>query len=116
MWIDMDYLCATFFSLDDVCERNGMCLSHITAHNQDAVAIDEVLWKGRSTTTTKCCAQTGHCGAVSNTSLVLDGDDTEATIEQLLNHIIFFDVQCCTAQRGNAEGMIDLSPIFKLLN
>ena len=102
----------TFFRLHHTCERDRVGFCHVAAHNQDTIAIDGILRISRSTATTKCCTQTGYCRAVSYTGLVLDGDDSQSTIEQLLYDIVLFDIQRSTAQCRDAQCMIDFAPIF----
>src|SRR5579883_2347578 len=98
MWIDMNHLCPALLSLYHIGKSDRMGFSHITTHNQDAVAIDKILRKSRSAATTECGAQTGHSGTVSYTGLVLDGDYTQATIKELFDDIVLFDIQGCTTE------------------
>ena len=53
-------------------ECDGMGFGHIAPHNQDAVAIDEILRESSGTATTNSGTQTGYSRAVSYTGLVLD--------------------------------------------
>ena len=101
MWVNMNDLCASLFCLNYVGKSDRVSLRHIAAHDQDAIAIDKILRKSRSAATTECGAQTGHSGTVSYTGLVLDGDYTQATIKELFDDIVLFDIQGCTTERGN---------------
>ncbi len=47
--VNVHDFCASLFRLHDVGKRDRVGFSHIAAHNQDAVAIDEVLRKGCGT-------------------------------------------------------------------
>ena len=81
----MDDLGSALFGFDNICKTYWMGFSHIAAHNQYAITIEEILWRSCGTATTKRCTQTGHCGAVSYTGLVLNRYYTEPGIEE------FFD-------------------------
>ena len=78
-----------------------MSFSHIAAHNENAIAVKKVFREGRSAATSKRCTQTGYCGAVSYTSLVLNRGNTQATVEQLFNQIVLFDIKRRAAKGGN---------------
>jgi hypothetical protein len=71
----MDNDRATFFGFNDIGERDRVGLCHIASHDQDAIAIDEVLREGRSAATAIGGTQTGYCRTVSYAGLVLDGED-----------------------------------------
>ena len=68
----MDYLCATLFGFYHVREGDRMRLGHIAAHNQNSIAIDEILRKCGGAAAPQRCTQTGYSGAVSYTGLILD--------------------------------------------
>ena len=75
MGVNMNDFSSPFLSSYDIRKCYRVCFCHITAHDQDSITIDEVLWKGRGTTTPKCYTQTGYSRAVSYTGLVLNRDD-----------------------------------------
>ena len=68
----MDNLCPTLLRFDDIRESHRMGLCHIAAHNQNSIAIHQVLRKCRGTATSQRGTQTGYGRAVSYTGLVLD--------------------------------------------
>ena len=72
MWVYMDNLGPAFLGFYHVGIGDGMGLGHVTAHDQNSIAIDEVLWKGCGTATPQRCTQTGYGGAVSNAGMVLN--------------------------------------------
>ena len=111
MWVDMNDLRSKLFGLYHITEGDRMGLGHIAAHNQDAVAIDQVLWKCCGAATSKRSTQTGYSGAVSYTGLVLNRDDPQTGIEELFDDIVLFIIQCCSAKRGDTNCLIDLAPI-----
>lgn len=53
--------------------RNGVVLDVVGADRQDDVGVLHIAIVVRHRTATECCCQTGNRGAVSNTSLVVDG-------------------------------------------
>src|SRR6266700_2408086 len=72
VWINMDDLCPTLFRLYHIGIGNRMGLGHIAAHNQNSIAIHEILRKRGGATAPQRGTQTGYSGAVSYTGLVLD--------------------------------------------
>src|SRR5579859_5611320 len=72
MWVDMNNLRPKLPGFDNIRKANRMGFSHIAAHDQYTVAINQVLWKTSSAATSQCCTQTGYSGAVSYTGLVLN--------------------------------------------
>jgi hypothetical protein len=62
-----------------------MSFCHIAPHNQDAVAIDQILWKSGGPATPYCGTQTGYSRAVSYPSLILNRDNTQPAIEELFD-------------------------------
>src|SRR3989441_1284719 len=53
------------FGFDHVSKGDGMGFGHVAAHDQDSIAIDEILREGRGAATPQCGTQTGHGGAVT---------------------------------------------------
>ncbi len=60
MRIDVYYFRPALFRLDDIRESDGVSLGHIAAHDQDTVAIDQVLRKGGGPAAPKRSTQTGY--------------------------------------------------------
>jgi len=87
-----------FFGFDDIGKGDRVRLGHVAAHNQNSVAIDQILWEGRRAAASKRSTQTGYSGTVSYTGLVLDRDDAKSEVEEFLHQIVFFNVQRGPAQ------------------
>src|SRR5947209_17217787 len=113
MRVYMHDLCAEFLGLDDIRKGYRVRLSHIAAHNQNRIAIHQVLRKSGGSATSKRYTQTGYRGTVSYTGLVLNRDDAQSASEELLHHIILFNIQGCASQRGDSQRMINLAPIWQ---
>ena len=95
--IDVDDLCTSALRLDHPLEAHGMVLRHVRPHDQDGVAVLQVLQERRGTTSSERCPQTGDRGRVSNAGLVLDLDRPPRR-EHLLPQVVLFVVQCRAAQ------------------
>ena len=93
----MHDFCPEFLGFDDIREGHRVRLSHVAAHNQNRVAIHQVLRKSCGSATSKRYTQTGYRGTVSYTGLVLNRDDAQSASEELLHHIILFDIQRCAS-------------------
>src|SRR5689334_9989017 len=100
MRVYMDDFGPTLLGFYHISKRHGMGLGHVATHDQNSIAIDEVLRKCRGTATPQRCTQTGYSRAVSYTCLVLNRDDAKTTAEELFHQIIFFNVQCCPTERS----------------
>lgn len=60
MRVDMDDLCPALFGPDNIGKGHRVRLGHIAAHNQDGIAIDQILRKGGGTAPPKRYTQTGY--------------------------------------------------------
>src|SRR5262249_26057678 len=60
-------------------------LCHVRTHDENAIAVSQVARMVRGCAETKGGAQTGHRRAVSEPGLVLDGENTQASSEELLD-------------------------------
>ena len=80
-------------------EADRVGLGHVRAHEQDAVAVGEVLLVGGGRAAAERGAQTGHRGAMSYPGLVLDRDHSQSAAEQLLDQVVLLVVD-----RRPAEG------------
>src|SRR5947199_8213288 len=109
----MDDFCPEFFGVDDIREGHRVRLSHVAAHNQNRIAIHQVLRKSRGSATSKRYTQTGYRGTVSYTGLILNRDDAQSAGEEFLHYIILFNIQRCASQRGDSQCMINLAPIWQ---
>src|SRR5699024_12528905 len=97
----MDHFCATGMSFCDPLVANGMAFGHIGPLDDDAICVRHVLQGLGGPATTKGSSQTGNCGGVSNTGLVLDLY-RPGSGEELLHEIVFFIIE-----RGTAQGSKD---------
>src|SRR5258708_17635413 len=98
----MDNLRPALLSFNHIRESDRMGLGHVTAHNQNSIAVHKVLWKCRGAATSQRCTQTGYGGTVSYTGLVLNRNDPQSAAEELFHQIILFNVQRCSAESGYA--------------
>ena len=76
-----------------------MGLGHVGAHEEDAVAVGEVLLVVGGRAAAELGAQTWHRSAMSNPGLVFDGDHSQSAPEQLLDEVVLLVVD-----RRSAEG------------
>jgi len=111
MWVNMNNPGSKLFGFDNIGKAYRMGLCHVAAHNQNTVAIDQVLWESCGTATSERSTQTGYSGAVSYTGLILNRNDPQTGIEELFDHVVLFIIQCCSAKRGDTNCLIDLAPI-----
>ena len=74
-------------------KADRMRLRHVRAHDEHAIAVDEVARVIRRGAEAERGAQTGHGGAVSETGLVLDGKNTQAPGEELLEQVVLLVVE-----------------------
>ena len=81
----------------------GMGLGHVRAHEQDAVAVGQVLLVVGGRAAAERGAQTGHRGAMSYPGLVLDGDHAQAAAEQLLDQVVLLVVDRRPAEGADAS-------------
>ncbi len=97
--VDVDQGRALGLRLHRPAEADGMGLGHVRAHEQDAVAVREVLLVVGGRAAAERRAQTGHRGAMSYPGLILDGDHAQSAAEQLLDQVVLLVVD-----RRPAEG------------
>src|SRR5438105_11950147 len=91
-----------------------MVLSHVDAHDDDALRVSEVPLGSRGAATSEARAQTGHSAAVSYAGLVFDPNHPQAGAKQLLDQVVLFVVECCPAQTGDVEAAIQ-GPAVRVL-
>jgi hypothetical protein len=85
MRVYMNDLGPALFGFDDIGKGHRMGLRHVAAHDQNTVAIDEVLREGGGPAAPQRYTQTGYGGAVSYTGLVLNLDHAQAAAEELFH-------------------------------
>ncbi len=96
--IVMDDSRAAFSCFHRPAKPDRMGFRHIRPHDQNAIAVFQVLLVICRCPAAKRGAQTGHRCGVSNTRLVFDVNDTESSPKQFLDEIVFFVIQRCAAQ------------------
>src|SRR5581483_2570340 len=92
-WIDVNNLRPALSRLDYPLKPDRMVLCHRRSHDQDRVCVTQVLLRSRRPASSKACAQTGHSGAVSYTGLVGDANHAQTSGEELLDQVIFFNIE-----------------------
>ena len=80
-----------------------MVLRHRRSHDQDCVGVTQVLLRSGSAASSKARPQTGDRGAVSYTGLVGDANHTQAGGKQLLDEVIFFDIESGAAEVSDSS-------------
>ena len=98
MRVDVDQCRAFLLGLHGPSETDRVRLGHVRAHDQDAIAIGQVLLVVGGRTAAERGAQTGHRGGVSSSGLVLDRDNSQPAAEQLLDQVVVFNVERRAAQ------------------
>jgi hypothetical protein len=91
--IDMDDRGTALFRPQGPAKGDGMGLGHVAAHDQDTVAVDQILLERRRSAASERGAQTGHRGGVSDARLVFDREDSQASVQKLFDQIVFFDLE-----------------------
>ena len=99
MWVHVEHQRPPFFCPERPAKSDRVGFRHIATHDQDAIAIDQVLLKSCCTAAPKRCAQTGHRRRVSNARLIFDRNNTKPSVQQLLDQVILFNLE-----RGAAQG------------
>ena len=84
-------------------EGDRVGLRHVGAHEQDAVAVREILLVVGGRAAAERRAQTGHRGAMSYPRLVLDRDHAEPAAEQLLDEVVLLVVDRRPAEGADAR-------------
>ena len=105
--IDVDQGRALFLGLHRPAEADGMGLGHVRAHEQDAIAVGQVLLVGGGRAAAERGAQTGHRGAVSYPRLVFDRHHAQAAAEQLLDEVVFLVVDRRPAERADGAHRVE---------
>ena len=82
--IDVDQRRAFLLRLHRPAEGDRMGFGHVRAHEQDAIAVGQVLLIGGGRAAAERSAQTGHRSAMSYPGLVLDRDHAQPAAEQFL--------------------------------
>lgn len=70
-----------------------MTFSKVTAYDEDAIAILQILQEGIGGTSPETCAETRHRGTVSYTGLVLNTNHTKR-VKELGDKVVFFVIEC----------------------
>ncbi len=74
MWIDVNQLGPTLTRHHGEAKSDGVRFRHVGTHEQNAIAVLQILLKSSSRSPAQRGAQTGHRSAVSNTSLIFYGN------------------------------------------
>ena len=90
-WIDCHELrVAIAPRFHDKAESDRMILGGVATHGQHDIGVANVRPAIRHRPSSECGGQTGHRGAVSNSSLLFDGDDAETGAKRLHQQVIDF--------------------------
>ena len=96
---------ALFLGFHGPAEADGVGFGHVGAHDDDAIAVGQILLIIRRSTAAEGGAQTGHRGAMSYPGLVLDRNQAQCSGKEL-DEIVLFVVQRRPAQRANVRDMV----------
>ena len=105
--VDVDQRRALLLGLHGPAEADRVGLGHVRAHDQDAVAVGQVLLVVGGRAAAERGAQTGHRGGVSYPRLVLDRDHAQAGREQLLDQVVLLVVERRAAQRAHVVHRVE---------
>ena len=114
--IDVDQLRAALLGLHRPAEADRMGLGHVRAHDQDAVAVGQVLLIAGGRTAAERGAQTGHRCAMSYPGLIFDRDHAQSAAEELLDQIVLFIIQRRAAERADVVDGIEASALLRLVS
>ena len=93
-------------------KADGMSLGHVRAHEDDAVAVGEVLLIGGRRAASEGGAEPGHRGAVADPGLVFDGDDAQSAAEELFDQVVLLVVEGGAAERAHGDDVVELEALF----
>lgn len=79
-----------------------MGFGHIGAHDENTIAVGQVLLISGRGAAAEGCAQTGHRCAVSDARLVFNADDAQATSKEFLQQIVLLIVDGGSTKTANA--------------
>src|SRR5262249_55528736 len=105
-WVDVDDLGPVLhLGLHGPAEGYRVVLSHVGAHDHDAVRVRHAPRIEGGRPAPEPCPQTGDAGAVSDPGLILDGHHAQAAHELLLD-VVELDLQSSPAQREDGRGHV----------